>query len=166
MGRSLLVGLVLGGALLAAEGKDKPEDKLSDDEKALVKMLNKARAKEKLEPLKINPLLCRAARLHSENMAKQEKMAHVLDGKSVGHRVTAVGYDYKTVLENLAVADAEGDANKPPAPAADIHKGWMESKSHRANILDRRPTEVGIGVVRSKKGNYYYTQVLALPRKK
>ncbi len=168
MGRSLLAGLVLAGTLLAADGgkgKNKDKVKLSADEKALVEMLNKVRAKEKLPPLKVNAVLCKVARKHSENMAKQEKMAHILDGKKPGDRVTAAGYDWRLVLENLAIADAGGDPDKPPAPPGDVHKGWMESKAHRANILNPRPTEVGLGVVRSKKGNYYYTQVFALPRK-
>ena len=46
-------------------------------------------------PLKVNATLVKTARAHSENMAKQEKMAHQLDGKSVGDRTEAAGYDYR-----------------------------------------------------------------------
>jgi uncharacterized protein YkwD len=90
-------------------------------------------------------------------------MSHVLDGKSVKDRVTDAGYDYRLVAENLA--SAEGEANDPAPPPADIHKNWMDSKSHRANILNDRFTEVGLSVVRSPKGTYYYVQVFAKPRK-
>ena len=98
-------------------------------------------------------------------MAKQEKINHILDGKGSGPRLEAAGYEYRIVRENLALADAEGDADKPAAPPADIHKGWMESKGHRANILHAQVTEIGISMVRSRKGNYYYTQLFARPRK-
>jgi uncharacterized protein YkwD len=169
MWRSVLAGLLLCGVVLADEPKKKEQpaevkpDKLSDDEKALVELVNKDRAKAKLGAVKVNAVLCRVARLHSENMARQEKMDHVLDGKRVPFRVTSAGYDYRVVAENLALA--EGDADTPAPPPADIHKNWMDSKGHRANILNGRFTEVGISMVKSKKGNWYYTQVFARPRK-
>ena len=133
------------------------------DEKALLDLLNEARKKEKLLPLKVNATLTKAARAHSENMANKEKMAHQLDGKSVGDRTTAAGYDYRVVRENLAAA--EGDADTPPPTPKEIHDKWMDSKGHRANLLDPRVTEAGIAIVVSKKGTYYYTQVFATLRK-
>jgi len=170
---SLAVLLTMMTALLAQEktgapaekGKDEENAaKLSDDEKALVELTNKSRAEEKLPPLKINPLLCKVARQHTLNMARQEKMAHVLDGKGVAQRVTDAGYDYRKVGENLA--KASGDAKAPPSPPAEIHKKWMESKGHRANILEAKYTEVGISVAISEKGTYFYTMVFGVPRKK
>jgi uncharacterized protein YkwD len=170
MWRSLLAGLLLCGLTVAADDrKEKPDQgkapELTADEKALVELVNKDRAKQKIGPVKVNPVLCRVARVHSENMAKQEKMAHVLDGKRVPQRVAAAGYDYRIVAENLALVEIEGNANAPPSPPADVHKNWMNSKGHRANILNGRFTEVGISMVKSKKGNWYYTQVFATPRK-
>lgn len=138
-------------------------DKFSADEKALLDLVNEARKKEKLQPLKANAVLAKVARLHSENMAKQEKMAHQLDGKSVGDRTTAAHYDYRVVRENLAAA--EGDSDTPAPTPKEIHDKWMESKGHKANLLDDRVTEVGIAIVVSKKGTYYYTQVFATARK-
>ncbi len=94
--------------------------KLNADEKALIDLLNKSRAEAKLSKLKVNPTLCKAAKQHTLNMAKQEKMEHKLDGEGVAQRVTAAGYDYRKVGENLARADGEAD---DPAPApADIHQ--------------------------------------------
>jgi uncharacterized protein YkwD len=148
-----------------AAHKDKENEvKLSDDEKALVELTNKSRAEEKLAQLKINPLLCKVARQHTLNMCKHEKMAHVLDGKSVAQRVTDAGYDYRKVGENLA--KAYGDAKAPASPPTEIHKKWMESKGHRAHILEPKYTEIGINMALSEKGTYYYTVVYAVPRKK
>ena len=55
-------------------------------------MTNKARAKEKLPPLKLNSVLTKVARAHSANMAKQEKMEHELDGKNPSQRIKEAGY--------------------------------------------------------------------------
>jgi uncharacterized protein YkwD len=163
--RLMLAGLLVCGVAALADDKTEKTDKveLNDDLKTILKLLNEARKKEKLEPVSLDPVLCRVAKAHTENMARQEKMAHKLDDKRVGDRVLAAGYDYRVVAENLACAEGEPD---DPAPApADIHKNWMESKGHRANILNGRYTQVGLAMVRSKKGNYYYTQVFAAPRK-
>jgi uncharacterized protein YkwD len=163
--KTTLFALLLIGTL----GGEKPPPagakagKHDADEKALLDLLNEARKKEKLPPLKVNAILTKVARLHSENMAKQEKMAHQLDGKGVGDRTAAADYDYRVVRENLAAA--EGDADSPPPTPKEIHDKWMESKGHRANLLDDRVTEVGIAIVVSKKGTYYFTQVFATPRK-
>jgi uncharacterized protein YkwD len=133
-------------------------------EKELIDLVNQARARAKLSQLVVNPLLTKAAKQHTENMAKQEKMEHELDGKTVKHRVVAAGYDYHKVGENLARALSD-DKDDPPPPPADIHNGWMNSKSHRAHILDPKYTEVGVSIGRSKKGTYFYTMVFAVPER-
>ena len=161
---TLIVLLLLG----SLSGDEAPPvvakaNKFAADEKALLDLANEARKKEKLQPLKVNAVLTKVARLHSENMAKQEKMAHQLDGKGVGDRTTAGNYDYRIVRENLGAA--EGDEDTPAPTPKEIHDKWMESKGHRANLLDDRVTEVGIAIVVSKKGTYYYTQVFATLRK-
>jgi uncharacterized protein YkwD len=130
----------------------------------LLALLNEARKKEKLPPLTRNSTLNKAALSHTENMAKQEKMDHELDGKLANYRVTKAGYDYKVVGENLFCAEME-EANGPPPNPAEVHKAWMDSEGHRKNILSPRFTQVGLAMVRSKKGTYYYTQVFATPRK-
>jgi uncharacterized protein YkwD len=44
-------------------------------------------------------------------------------------------------------------------------KGWMDSKGHRENILNPGFTEIGIGIARNDKGETYFTQEFAKPRK-
>lgn len=160
----VLAGLVLL-TFLAGE-KNPDEVRLSADEKALLELVNRERRKEKVPALTIQPALCRAAQGHAENMAKQEKLSHQLDGKGVGDRVSETGYDWRSVGENLAMAPAEKDGEDPPPPApADIHKMWMESKGHRANIVNGKYTQIGLATARSKKGTYFYVQVFATPRR-
>jgi uncharacterized protein YkwD len=167
MRRDLAGGLVLVLALLACRGLAAQEDKkakfeLTAEEKRLLKLLNESRAKAKLPPLKVNEVLTKVARAHSANMLKQGKMSHELDGKLPKDRVLDAGYEYRSVGENVASAVGSG----APPPPEQIHKGWMNSKPHRANILSDRFQEVGIGVAHGRKGKSYYTQVFGTQRKK
>jgi uncharacterized protein YkwD len=156
MPRACLLALVLLPGIVHAQ-----DAKLSEVEKALVELVNKEREKEKLPRLTVHPLLVKAAWAHCENMARQEKFSHELDGKTVGARVTDAGYDYRSVGENIARAPVETGDDPPAPPPADIHKNWMESKGHKANVLGERYREVGVRVVKSKKGTYYYAMVFA-----
>src|SRR5436309_7032417 len=78
---------------------------LTKDEKKLLELTNKEREKKKLPALKPNALLFKAARAHSANMARQEKMEHVLDGKTPGQRAKAAGYRYDWIAENIAAGE-------------------------------------------------------------
>lgn len=158
-----IVALLLIAGLSGLAGLVRADEiKMSPGEKEFLKLLNESREKEKLPPLKPNAILLKVARAHSENMAKQEKMAHELDGKKPPQRVDEAGYDYRSVGENVAFSEA-GDCG--PVPAADIHEQWMKSKVHRDNILAGKFEEVGIGIATNKKGQTYYTQVFGTLRK-
>src|SRR6266853_853935 len=71
-------------------GEDKKLD-LPDAEKKLLDLTNKERDKESLKTLRWNPVLAKVARAHAENMAKQKKEVHILDGKSPYDRIKAAG---------------------------------------------------------------------------
>jgi uncharacterized protein YkwD len=154
----LLVLSMWSAPLARSEQKEKPKFEMSEEEKTLLELTNKERAKEKLPPLEANPLLFKLARAHSANMAKKGEMNHVLDGKGPSERAKDAGYDYLNLAENVATAEN--------TPLADVMKGWMESKIHRDNILGKEVTEIGLGVVRTEKGEYYFTQVFGRPKKK
>lgn len=159
---AIVIPLVALGvaALGAAQNPDKkaPTLKLSADEQKLLDLTNAERKKEKLPPLKVQPLLCAAARGHAQNMAKQEKLLHELDGKTPFDRLDAVKYNFQRSGENIAVSG--GDTT-----LEDIMKVWMESEGHRANILKDGFTEIGVGLAKNEKGDTYYTQVFATPIK-
>src|SRR5690349_13040301 len=114
-----LVALLLAGGLALADEPKTAEVKLSKEEQKVLDLTNEARAKEKLPPLKPNATLMKVAQAHSENMARQGKMEHVLDGKNPSGRVEKAGYDYKSVGENIAAADKG-------AKFEAVFKGWME----------------------------------------
>jgi uncharacterized protein YkwD len=72
--------------------------------------------------------LDRAAQLHAENMARQQKMAHVLDGRGVGARVCDQGVCRIGVGENVAMGQRT---------TGEVMRSWMASPGHRANIQGR-----------------------------
>ncbi len=132
----------------------KKESELSKFPQDVIRFTNEARKKNKLPPLKGNKLLMKAAQEHSVNMAKQQKLSHKLDGKGPDNRILKAGYKYLVVGENIS---------KGTYTAKQVVDGWLESKFHRSNILEKDFTEIGIGRAKSKDGNYYYTQVFATP---
>jgi uncharacterized protein YkwD len=159
--------LILGGivivawtGLVGATGSDKkeqPKVELSKEEQRILELTNEERAKKKLAPLRVQPILCRVARAYSDDMAKQGKMQHELDGKTHRQRVTEAGYKNSGAGENLGRSNISPEA---------VVKGWMESKGHRETLLDPDYTETGIGVVDDGKGVLYYTQLFGIPKEK
>lgn len=105
-----------------------------------------------------NRALAEAAERHSVDMAAHRYFDHVSpDGTRVSQRVTAQGYKWRMVGENLAGGDAT---------VAGVIAGWLGSPEHCHNMMNPAYTEVGVGCVRqpgSKWGNYW-TMVLATRR--
>lgn len=154
---AICCGLGLLGTLTSAGEKAKPFLHMPNEVKTF-ELTNQERKAKDLPALTLKPALSKIARAHSENMARQGKMEHKLDDKGPDDRVRAGGYKYATMAENLA-------AGEDGATLAMIMKAWMESKDHRANILDADFTEIGVGIARDKAGQLYFTQVFARPRK-
>jgi len=155
--RTRLFGLILCFLSLAAVSAGDSSFKMTAPEKKLLELTNLERKKKDLSPLAPSPLLFKIARAHSENMAKQAKMDHELDGKNPFDRLKDGGYKYLKAGENVGAGDAE-------IPIADLMKAWMDSPMHRENILRPDFTEVGFGAVKDKKGDVYYTQLFGKPK--
>jgi len=155
---SLISVLVIVSIAFADDAKDPKAPRLTEDEQKIFELTNEARKKEQLPPLKLNVTLVKVARAHSANMAKQEKMAHELDGKNPTQRIKDAGYEPLSTGEN--VGETEGGT------VEEIFKMWMDSPPHKANILRDKIEEIGVGMARSSKGVVYYTQVFATPKKR
>jgi uncharacterized protein YkwD len=123
----------------------------------IVNLTNSYRQQNGLAPLTLNSRLSNAAQTHTQNMAFQDFVSHVgVDGASVGHRVSATGYQWSLVAENIAAGYQT---------AADVVQGWIDSPGHRANLLNPTVTEIGVGYyfLANDPGNatwnHYWTQV-------
>lgn len=141
-------------APLAAAQEKKGEFKLSKDEQEIIDLTNAERKKAGLPALAVSPALMAAARAHAENMAKQEKSAHVLDGKGPPERAKDAGYKSGYVGENIA-----WNQQNPKQAVGD----WMNSPGHRMNILKKEYEEIGVAVAKTKKGEPHWVQVFGKP---
>lgn len=128
---------------------------LNVDELAEVQMIdlvNKERVAVGLKELVFNEELRGVARMHSEDMFKRGYFAHLSpEGKSVADRADQKGIDFLVIGENLAYA--------PNLEAA--HKGLMNSKGHRENILSKDYDKIGIGVIDGGIYGKMFTQVFS-----
>jgi hypothetical protein len=101
---------------------------------------NKNREDIQLPALAYSPLLEEAARLKAEDMKIKGYFAHVSpEGVEPWHWIKAAGYNYEYAGENLAINFSD---------SADVTKAWMDSPGHRANILSKNFTEVGVATVK------------------
>ena len=102
--------------------------------------------------------LTEAGAAHSNDMVTANFFAHTGSGGStVGSRVTATGYTWGAVGENIAAGYATVNA---------VVDGWIGSDGHCANLLNATFTEVGLACVPGTAANAYgtyWTMVLARP---
>jgi uncharacterized protein YkwD len=108
-------------------------------------LLNAERTARGLRPLRENARLTRASDGHSRDMVQRRFFDHAdPDGRDVLDRLRAVGYVGRTgrCLAGENIAYGPGASGTPRA----MVRMWMDSKYHRANILDRRYREIGLGV--------------------
>ncbi len=106
----------------------------------LTELTNEERQNYDAPPLRVNDLLTKAAELKAEDMAQKGYFAHTSpEGKSPWYWLAQVGYSYASAGENLAVNFFDSD---------DVDRAWMNSPTHKANIIKKEYTEIGIGVAR------------------
>lgn len=80
--------------------------------------------------------------------------SHVINGLGPADRVSATGYTWHAVGENIAWGYMTPDA---------VMTGWMNSAGHKANILGSSYTELGVGYALDAAGRPYWVQVFARP---
>lgn len=123
---------VLGESLATAT-----ENRLTDD--GVFFGTNAERAKQSVPELKRSSILDKSAEIKLNDMFSKQYFEHVSpDGSSVSDLASFVGYKFLIVGENLALGNFAGDSK--------VIAAWMASEGHRANILDKRYTEMGIAV--------------------
>lgn len=130
---------------------------LTLDEWAIVSQTNQARAEVGLPSLVVSESLQRASHIHAENMARLNRISHVLPESSaptLADRARAVGYEFAALAENLAF--------NYTTPSLAV-EGWLNSDGHRQNILSDEYTEIGVAIARNAIGQPYYVQVFGRP---
>jgi hypothetical protein len=105
----------------------------------LVSMLNQTRQSLGLNTLAENTLLDQAAQLKAEDMVKNGYFSHNSPtGTTPWHWFSQSGYNYKYAGENLAIGFYD---------STDVYKAWLDSSSHKQNMLNSAYTEVGTAII-------------------
>ena len=154
---ALLAMLLLAPAAAAAEGKpagrqcadadlEAASDNLPRIRAAILCLHNRVRAEHDLPPLRANKRLRRAAVGHSRSMVAKRFFAHESPrGSTMVERIRRARYvragDGWTLGENLAWGT--GSLGTPRSTL----EAWMDSRGHRANLLNRAFRDMGVGVV-------------------
>lgn len=121
----------------------------------LIEAHNRIRAEHDLPPLKPNPALGAAARVHAIDMAANDFMAHEgSDGSSPADRLARQDYPYQKVGENVAEGQRTVDS---------VMKDWMNSPHHRENILGTFE-EIGAARATDAEGQPYWAVAFATAR--
>ena len=104
----------------------------------IIELSNSAREQLNRKPLNTNTKLMNAAQMKAEDMAKQKYFAHTApDGTVAWDYFKKVGYAYEVAGENLAITNETADA---------VINGWLNSPTHRDNLLSKQYTDFGIGM--------------------
>ncbi|MBX3248132.1 MAG: hypothetical protein KF901_13215 [Myxococcales bacterium] len=129
--------------VLAGPGDDEGASTPDQVERALLRRINDARARDGLPPVVEHPGLARVARDHSQDMVQGSFIGHTSPTTGdAPDRVRRAGYRSGLILENIGRGYSPGE----------IHEGLLASPGHRANILNRDVTHVGVGVVAEPEG--------------
>ncbi|RLN75763.1 hypothetical protein BBJ28_00010210 [Nothophytophthora sp. Chile5] len=118
----------------------------------LLAAVNKERAARGLPALCRNSKLQSAAQKHSSDMASHNYMSHTgSDGSSMSQRITAAGYRWTSIAENVAAGQKDVTA---------VMTSWMNSSGHKANILSSKSKMFGCGYAYKSSSTYkhYWTQ--------
>lgn len=125
----------------------------------IVELTNEERGSGSLTELVRNPLLDAAATLKAQDMAKNGYFAHYSPaGVSPWYWFDTAGYNYLHAGENLAVHFTE---------SGEVVDAWMQSPSHRANIMNGQYREIGVGTAKGEYKGYptiFVVQLFGTPR--
>jgi len=118
----------------------------------IIQLVNKERISQGLNSIIENSVLSQAAENKINDMIKNDYFAHTSpSGVSPWHWIENSGYDYKYAGENLAINFTTAESQ---------HKAWMESETHRKNILNPSYQEIGIAVAKGKVNGSFATIVV------
>ena len=103
----------------------------------MVTLISQARVKQKLEPLTENKILDETARIKACDMRDRVYFNHQNpEGEFSWGNIQYYGYNYEYVGENLATGYTYGQQ---------VFDAWMNSPSHKEEMLSSLYNEVGIG---------------------
>lgn len=119
-------------------------------EQRVLSLVNEERSKSGLPPLEMDTAVSNVAILKSEDMRDHNYFNHTSPNYgSPFDMMKSFGISYEYAGENIAAGQPSADA---------VMKSWMNSPGHKANILNKNYTHIGIGHVTGGKYAHYWTQ--------
>ena len=119
-------------------------------------LVNKNRRRGGCRNMTLDRRLSVAAFGHASDMARRGYFAHrSRNGENVGDRVHDAGYRWSRYGENIA---------RGQGSARSVVSGWMHSRPHRANIMNCRLHQMGLGRAFDRRGTPYWVQDFATSR--
>ncbi len=120
----------------------------------IIDLTNRARLNLGLTELKPNSALMIAAQNKADDMVLNQYFAHVSPtGQTPWNFILNSGYKYSLAGENLAVHFTSAES---------VQEGWMASPSHRANIVNDKFKEIGIGIAQGEFEGFPTTFVVQM----
>jgi len=125
------------------------------DANAAQSMISGYRTNNGLGTLTIDPELMRLAAEQARTMAARDKLDHDA-GHPFQERIQKSGYDAAVAVENISAGYHT---------LAEAFSGWRDSPPHRANMLNRSVTRMGIAAVYAPQSKYkvFWALILAKP---
>jgi len=124
-------------------------------------LTNTEREKYAVSPLSRSVVLDEAARMKAEHMAAEGYFAHYSPGGiTPWYWFEQAGYVYAHAGENLAVYFQDSE---------EVVKAWMNSPTHKANVIGSQYTEIGIGTAKGKYQGFdtvFVVQLFGTPAKR
>jgi uncharacterized protein YkwD len=120
-------------------------------------LVNAYRREKGLKPLKLNAELTSAAKNHSKDLAKWDRISHYgSDGSNPWDRVKRSGYNARLAAENVGTGQSSIE---------EVFKGWQDSPGHNKNLLLPDAEHMGVALVQDPKTEFktFWTLVLAAP---
>jgi uncharacterized protein YkwD len=118
-------------------------------------MISGYRRNNGLSAVTLDSTLMRLAEAQARAMASRDRLDHNV-GRGFTDRIRASGYDAKVAVENIGAGYHT---------LAQAFSGWRDSPPHRANMLLRDATQIGIAAVYSPRSKYkvFWALILAAP---
>jgi uncharacterized protein YkwD len=125
------------------------------DSAAAASMISEYRRNNGLGAVALDPELTKLAEAQSRAMVAKDKLDHNVSG-TLKDRIKRSGYDARTAVENISAGYHT---------LAEAFSGWRDSPPHKANMLNRSATRMGIAAVYAPNSKFkvFWTLIMAQP---
>jgi len=135
-------------------------------ERLVREAVNEKRAERDLPRLSESAGLTEQSRLHSDEMAAHDELAHNLPGSTTDERLSDASCPtggenvaQSWVYENVETESGTEYLTDEAEIADALVCQWLNSPGHRENMLRARWSETGVGITVTDEGKVYATQI-------